>query len=178
MKFSFLIIIFFFISCFPDGRNLETVTYSIPNGRKVLFIHTIPSSFSDSYSEEKELSLRILEELEESGFLVVLGESIWEEPVINFGFSERLEIFQNRLKDITTNETPRIQIWKDRAERMGASDVFLLRHSMYPDSKTKSLRMFWINLTKKEMIRFDWSWDFKDPLPFREKLLEVSGGKP
>lgn len=177
MKFSIFFILIFYISCIPMSRDVKTVTYPILTGKKVLLIHSHPPVFFDSYSEEREVSLRILEELEESGFSVVLGERVWEDITQPSRIDDHLQVFQNGLKDISLDERPRIQIWKDRAERMGATDIFLLRYRFSSDSKTKPIRMFWIHLPKKEMIRFDWNWNPENPFPFRDLVREISGGK-
>lgn len=175
---SFLFLAFIFlVSCLPMSRDLKTVTYPIPTGKKVLLIHLSPPVFSDFYLEEREVSLRILEELEESGYSVVLGEKVWEDLTVISIPSDHLQVFQNGLRENSIEEMPRIQTWKDRAERIGASDIFLLRYSFSSDSKTKPIRMFWINLTKKEMIRFDWNWNPENQFPFRDSVREILRGK-
>ncbi|TGK97013.1 hypothetical protein EHQ30_10620 [Leptospira brenneri] len=170
-------IVLFLFSCIHSSRGFKEVHYSIPKGNKVLFIHLSNFGISDSYSEAKEINLLILDELEQSGFQVVLGDLVTEESLSSIGDSDHLEVFQNKLKEFTPSEKPRIQIWLEQAEKIGASDLVLLRHSANLEFKSKSLRMFWIRISKKEIIRLDWPFDLKEPLPFREKLLEFQGGK-
>ncbi|TGL87865.1 hypothetical protein EHQ68_00450 [Leptospira congkakensis] len=177
MKLSFVFFILCFVSCLSSSRRLQTVTYPIPSGKKLLLIQTSSRIFSDFYSEEREVNLRILEDLEELGYSVVLGEGVWEEQTSLAEVSNHLELFQKQLVGISNTEKPRIEVWKNRAESIGATEIFLIRHNVSSLHKTRSIRMFWMDLTKKEMIRMDWNWNPEDPFPFRENLRTVFGEK-
>ncbi|MBM9547900.1 hypothetical protein JWG40_12785 [Leptospira sp. 201903074] len=141
-----------------------------------MFVNTTSRLFTESYSQEKEISLSILEELEEVGYSVVWSEGIWEESNSRI-FNDHLESFQNTLKGKSIENRPRIQIWKERAEAIGATQVFLLRYCFSSEPNTIPIRMLWINLSNNTIKRFDWIWNAKTPFPFRDFFQQTSGEK-
>lgn len=176
MKVLIPISIFFFASCFSTPRDLEMVTYPIPMRKKVILFQMNSPSFYNSYSEEKEINLRILEELEESGYSVVLGDLDWEES-IPIEPNDHLGKFQEILKQQSQEEEVRIQVWKKRAEKIGASEVFLLRFRFSFEQNTIPVRLFWIKFSDNEVKRFDWFWNEKDVFPFRKFIRQNPAGK-
>ncbi|TGM59364.1 hypothetical protein [Leptospira vanthielii] len=177
MKHLLVAIPLFLVSCVSGPRDIKTVTYPIPHGRKILFVNISSPVFYDSYAEEREVNLQVLEKLEELGYSIVVSEKVWEDPKVPIIPKDNIEIFQRNLSHTSVEERPRIQVWKERAEKIGASDVFLFRYRFSLEHKIKQIRMFWIHFEKKEVIRFDWNWNPEDPIPFHESIQQIAGVK-
>ncbi|MCG6139708.1 hypothetical protein [Leptospira mtsangambouensis] len=172
MKYLFFVSSFVFLSCVGTPKAFRKQTYPIPNGKKILLIHSVSPCFYDSYSEEKEVSFQIQEELEELGYSVVVADKIWEEASSPHS-NDRLEYFQNQLKHLPNKNSSRILIWKEHADQVEATEVFVLRF-VYPlKPNLNSIRVIWIDFSKKEINRFDWNWDKKNPFPFLDSIQKL-----
>ncbi|WP_246835930.1 hypothetical protein [Leptospira meyeri] len=172
MKYVFVASCLICLSCVGNTITFRKLTYPIPNGKKILFVHSASPCFYDSYSEEKEVSFQIQEELEQLGYSVFVGETILNE-VSSDHSKDPLEDFQNHLKKLPAENRSRIQIWKEQADQVEATEVLVLRFAFPFKQNQNSIRVIWFDFSKKEVNRFDWIWDKKDPFPFRDSIQKL-----
>lgn len=170
MKYILLFLPLVFLSCVFENLAIRKATYPLPNGKKMLFVNITSPFFYDSYEEINNANQLIYEKLEELGYSLVISEKIWEDSSVNTVTKDNLEIFQKKIKTQWQEDRPRIQIWKERAELIDASGIFLLRYNFSSENKSKEIRMFWIRLDKNEVNRFDWTWNPDAPIPFYESI--------
>lgn len=160
MKCMLFLVFLFLLSCVDSSRTVKTKSFKVPIGSKLLFVTKTTRIFNESYTQENEISLNILEALEEIGYSVVLNDGVWNENVFLVP-EDHLDQFHKTLKNQSFEDRSRIQIWKERAERIGAAQVLLLRFCFPSEPNEVHIRMLWINFSNNEVKQFDWFWNQK-----------------
>lgn len=176
MNCWFVLVSLLCLSCIDNSWNVKTKFYSIPKGTKILFVTKSSHLFNEGYSQENEISQSILEALEEVGYSVILNDGVWEGNAFPVP-EDHLDQFHKTLKNQSFEDRPRIQIWKERAERIGATQLLLLRFCFPFESNTISLRMIWINFSNNEVKRVDWNWNKKVPFSFYDFFQQTDQGE-